>query len=140
MRLHLTTHRKILAKAVVCALLLTTTTRPAKASIPTHTDIVWIGIAIGAIGAGIGIGIYYAVHHGHSLTGCAVTGSSGLELRGHGDQPTYSLVGDLAGVQRGERIRVSGKKARAAAGANPQFIVEKLNKDYGACKALPAAP
>lgn len=140
MRLHLTGHRKILAKAVICALLLTTTTRPAKASIPTHTDIVWIGIAIGAIGAGIGIGIYYAVHHGHSLTGCTVSGSGGLELQGRGDQPTYALVGDMAGIQPGERIRVSGKKAKTAAGAKPQFIVEKLGKDYGACKASPVAP
>jgi len=92
MRLHLTGHRKILAKVVICALVLTAATRPAKASIPTHTDIVWIGIAIGAIGAGIGIGIYYAVHHGHSLTGCTVSGPGGLELQGHGDQPTYALA------------------------------------------------
>ena len=140
MRLHLTGHRKILAKVVICALVLTAATRPAKASIPTHTDIVWIGIAIGAIGAGIGIGIYYAVHHGHSLTGCTVSGPGGLELQGHGDQPTYALVGDLAGIPTGERVRVAGKKAKAVSGAAPQFIVEKLGKDYGACKALPATP
>jgi hypothetical protein len=131
----LTAHRRILAKAVICALLLMTVTRPANAnSIPTKSDVVWIGIAIGAIGAGIGIGIYYAVHHGHSLKGCAISTSDGLQLQNEGDKQTYALVGEVAGIHPGERIRVSGKKAKAAAGATPQFIVEKIGKDYGACK------
>jgi hypothetical protein len=140
MRLNLTGYRHVFAKAVICALLLVTATRPAAASIPTQSDIVWIGIAIGAIGAGIGIGIYYAVHHNHSLTGCVASGAGGLQLESHGDQPAYFLVGDVAGIKPGERVHVSGKKAKAANGAIPQFIVEKLGKDYGACKVSPVAP
>jgi hypothetical protein len=122
-------------------MLLVTASRPASAnSIPTKSDVVWIGIAIGAIGAGIGIGIYYAVHHGHSLKGCAVSGPGGLQLQSQGDQQAYALVGEVAAIKPGERVRVSGKKAKATTGAGPQFIVEKIDKDYGACKISPATP
>src|SRR4051794_7596342 len=102
---------QILAKAVVCALLVTAATKPAVASIPTKADVAWMGIAIGAIGAGIGVGIYYAVHHNHSLTGCAVSGANDLELENH-DQQTYSLVGAVSAIKPGNRIRVSGKKVK----------------------------
>jgi hypothetical protein len=140
-RLNLTTGlRNFIVKAVICALLLAAAAKPADASIPTQSDVVWIGIAIGAIGAGIGIGIYYAVHHNHSLTGCVISGADGLQLQSRGDQQTYLLVGDVAGIKPGERIHVSGKKAKAANGAGPQFIVEKLGKDYGSCKVSTAAP
>ena len=132
---------KILANAVVCALLVTAATEPAVAnSIPTKSDVVWIGIAVGAIGAGIGIGIYYAVHHNHSLTGCAASSANGLELQNKGDQQTYALVGAVNGIKPGERIRVSGKRVRKSAGSTPQFLVEQLSKDFGPCPANPAVP
>jgi hypothetical protein len=54
------------------------------------------------------------------------------------DQKVYALAGEVAGIKSGERVRVSGKKGRKSAGAHPQFLVEKLNKDFGACKAQPA--
>jgi hypothetical protein len=134
-------HRSIYAKAAVCALLVTVATEPAMAhSIPTHSDIVWIGVGVAAIGAGIGVGIYYAVHHGHSLTGCAVSTANGYELQSQGDQMTYALVGEVAGIKSGDRVRVSGKKEKKSVGANKQFIVEKLSKDFGSCRAQPATP
>ena len=125
--------------AVVCALALNSIS-PEKAhanSIPTKSDVVWIGVAIGAIGAGIGIGIYYAFHHGHHLNGCAVSGASGLELRNRGDDQTYALVGAVNAIKPGERVRVSGKKAKKSAGPAPQFVVEQLSKDYGPCPVNP---
>jgi hypothetical protein len=131
---------KILAKAVVCALLVTAATKPAVASIPTNTDVAWIGIAIGAIGAGIGVGIYYAVHHNRSLTGCAASGPNGLELENHGDQQTYSLVGAVSAIKPGDRIRVSGKKVKKSTGPSSQFLVEQLSKDFGPCSAKRPMP
>jgi hypothetical protein len=116
----------------------------AQSSIPiggvTNSDVVWIGVAVAAIGAGVGIGVFYAVHHGQSLSGCAVSGSSGLELQNRGDQQTYALVGEVAGIKPGDRVRVSGKKAKKSDGSAQQFVVEKLTRDYGACKVQPAAP
>jgi hypothetical protein len=131
----------IVAKGLICALLLVCATKPANAnSIPTNSDIVWIGIAIGAIGAGIGIGVYYAVHHGHSLKGCVVAGPEGLELRSEGGQQTYDLVGAVTGIKPGQRVRVSGKMMKKSNGAERQFLVETLNRDYGVCSILPTTP
>jgi hypothetical protein len=138
-------HRSIFAIVTICAVLaFATAPTTAQSSTPiggvTKSDAVWIGVAVGVIGAGIGIGVYYAVHHGHSLNGCAVTGASGLELQSRGDQQTYALVGEVAGIKPGERVRVSGKKQKRGAGAPQQFVVEKLAKDYGSCTSVPAAP
>lgn len=128
--------RKICARAALCALLLTAATKSAKANnLPTSTDVAWIGVAIGAIGAGIGIAIYVAVHHSkHTLTGCASSAASGLQLQNEGDQQTYALIGEVSGIKSGDRIRVNGKKEKANAGAPRQFLVEKLGKDFGACR------
>ncbi len=128
---------RIIAGAAVCALLVTAATKPAAAnSIPTKTDVVWIGVGVVAIGAGIGIGVFYAIHHGQSLTGCTVAGVSGLEFENKGDQRRYSLVGAIDAIKPGERIRVSGKKVKTA-GPTPQFLVDHISKDFGACTTKP---
>jgi hypothetical protein len=98
-----------------------------------------IGGAVGG-GAVLGIGIFYAVHHGHSLNGCAVSSPGGLELQNRGDQQTYALIGEVSAIKPGDRIRVSGKKEKKNSGVPQQFLVEKLNKDYGSCTAAPASP
>jgi len=132
-------HRSILAVAV--CVLLVSTTGTAKAQIGvTKTQADWIGVGVAAIGAGIGIGIFYAIHHGSSIDGCAVSGPNGLELQYRGDQQTYALIGEVAGIKPGDRVRVSGKKEKKKAGAPQQFLVEKLSKDFGACTAPPATP
>lgn len=128
------------AKAAICALLLTAATSPesAHSSTPiggvTTSDAVWIGVAVAAIGAGIGIGVFYAVHHGHALNGCAVLGSDGLQLQNRGDGQIYALTGETAAVKPGDRVRVSGKKEKKNSGGPQQFLVEKLSRDYGSCK------
>ena len=130
-------HRSILAMAAVCALLVSTADT-AKAQIGvTRTQADWIGVGIAAIGAGIGIGVFYAVHHGHSINGCASSGPNGLELQNRGDRQTYALIGQVADIKPGDRVRVSGKKEKKD-GAPQQFLVEKLNRDFGPCKAQPA--
>jgi len=145
--------RKTLAITLVCALAVTAAApqsaqaRPAATQRQAHAigpiggvtggDAIAIGVAIVAIGAGIGFGIYFAFHHGHSLTGCAVTGANGLQLQNKGDQVTYSLVGAVATIKPGDRVRVSGKKVKKSVGSTPQFLVDNLSKDYGACPATP---
>ena len=128
----------VFALIAVCALLLSTT-GTAKAQIGvTRTPASWIGVGIVAIGAGIGICIYYAAHHAHTLIGCALSGPNGLELQSCGDPQTYALIGEVADIKPGDRVSVFGKKEKKKVGASRQFLVEKLNKDYGACMAHPA--
>lgn len=141
-------HRNILAKVLICALFVATSTEPAIAdrprpanSIPTQSDVVWIGVGVAAIGAAVAFGIYFAVRpHGQRITGCAGSGPNGLQLVSESDQQTYVLAGDLAGIQPGERIRVSGKKEKKTAGGPRPFLVEKTAKILGSCRVQPATP
>jgi hypothetical protein len=140
-------YRTVVARIAVCALLATASTDPSMASrprpaasIPTKTDVAWIGVAVAAIGAGIGLGIYFAVRpHHREITGCAAPGPSGPELASENDQQTYVLVGEVAGIKPGDRVRISGRKEKKTIGAQPQFVVAKLNKDFGPCKVQSSA-
>jgi len=121
---------------MVCASLVASTAT-AKAQIGykvTNGDKAGIAAVLAAVGVGAGIGIYYAVHHGHSLNGCAVSGSDGLQLQNRGDGQTYALAGEVSAIEPGDRVRVSGKKQKKGSGGPQHFVVEKLSKDYGACK------
>lgn len=136
---------RILATVVACAMAVAATApASAQSGTPiggvTKSDAAWIVVAIAAIGAGLGIGIYYAVHHNQRLTGCAVSGANGPELRNRDDQQTYALVGAVAAIKPGERVRVSGKRVKKSTGPTPQFLVDHLSKDYGVCPASPATP
>jgi NADH:ubiquinone oxidoreductase subunit K len=102
----------------------------------------WIIVGIVAAGAAIGIGIYLVIHHNHdrSITGCAVSSGGSLSLQHEGDQRSYNLLGDTAAIKPGDRVRVSGKERKEYPSGNHDFLVDKLAKDYGPCKALPATP
>jgi len=146
MRIALTAgHNSILGKIALCALL-ATATLAARAQSGECCIGVNKGqahaIEAGVVGGGaalVGIVIYFAVRHGHSLRGCAVTGPNGLQLRNQGDEQTYTLTGKVAAIKPGDRVRVSGRKGKKSAGVPRDFLVAKLTKDYGACQELPAA-
>jgi hypothetical protein len=131
--------RHKLSALLLCASLLLLS-KPAKASIPTGGQVVLIFVGVAAIGAAIGVGVYFAVRKAPSITGCAVSSASGLSLQHEGDQQTYTLLGDTAAIKPGDRIRISGKKRKEYPSGNRDFLVEKLAKDYGPCKTLPATP
>src|SRR6266496_1527205 len=118
---------------LVCACLLPMNIRAKADSLQNAATAIIVGVA--AVGAAIGIGIYYALHHGNSIKGCVVSGPSGLELQNEGDQQTFQLSGITSDVKPGDRMRVSGKKVKRAKGSsgNPTFLVDKPGKDYGAC-------
>lgn len=136
---------RTLAKVAVCALLATTAlTARAQFEGPCigacRGQVIGILIGIAGGSAALGIGIFYAVHHGHTINGCALPGPNGLELQNQGDQKTYHLIGEVADIKPGDRVRVSGKKEKESSGTPQEFIVEKLAKDYGACTQALAAP
>ena len=140
--------RNIFTKVAVCALFAAIGSSATAQNFPpwpneqigvTRGQEKLIVAGIAASGAGIGIGVYYLARHNRSLTGCAVSGPGGLELQGQGDQETYKLVGEIADIQPGERVRVSGKKEKKQSGAARIFLVEKVSKKHGACLAVPVA-
>jgi hypothetical protein len=110
-------------------------------SVETAAGLIIAGVAVA--GAAIGIGIYYSVSHSHhSIKGCAVSGPNGLELQNEGDHQTFLLLGITTDVKPGDVVSLKGKKTKAAKGStsDPTFVVEKLAKNYGACKVAPAKP
>jgi hypothetical protein len=139
-------HRTILGRLAVCGLLaaatLTASAQSGSCCIGGVSRDDAKAIGIGVIGgvAAVGVGVYFAVHHGHSLRGCAVSGPSGLQLQNRGDQQTWALAGEVAQIKPGEQVRVSGRKQKKTAGNPPQFLVDKLTKDYGSCTAESATP
>jgi hypothetical protein len=133
--------RRKFTTLLLCTSLLLLSSKPASASIPTKSQVVLIFVGVAAIGAAIGVGIYFAVRrNGTSITGCAISSGGSLFLQHEGDQQSYTLLGDTAAVKPGDRIRVSGKKRKQYPSGNREFLVEKLAKDYGLCKVLPATP
>ena len=125
----------LLAVLVSCSLLLSAPKSARAQSLNTAVTEVFIGLI--AVGAALGIGIYYMTRRPPSLTGCAVSAENGLQLRNEGDNQTYTLLGDLADVKVGDRIRVSGKKKKNDPAGNEHFMVEKVSKDLGPCRVLP---
>jgi hypothetical protein len=128
---------------VLCACLMPVKT-PAQTGGPVLSNgdaALVVGVIAGA-GAAIGIGVYYAINHSRSIKGCVATGPNGLELLNEGDQKTFILQGITADVKSGDRVSVKGKKAKNVKGSSgkPTFLVEKLKKDFGACKFAPANP
>ena len=127
--------RILFALVVVCVLLINGTRQAQAQVFVTHDAAKLVGITVGltAIGAGIGIGAYAAIHRNHRLTGCALNSANGLELQASSDRQIYALIGEVSAVKAGDRVRVSGKKSKGNGDVKPQFLVERLEKDFGAC-------
>ena len=101
-----------------------------------------IGIAVG-IGAAIAVGTIVIVEVNkshHTIRGCVTAGPDGIQVHNEGDQKVYALTGITANVKVGDIVKVKGnknKKQKDTAG-DEDFMVQKISKDYGPCKALDA--
>ncbi len=128
------------ATFILLCTFLFTSTRTAKADIgPTQGQVVLIFVAVAAIGAAIGVGVYYAVRKAPSLTGCTSSTVTGVTLLNEDNQQVYMLMGDTALLKTGEHVRVKGKKKKDSFG-KPAFLVDKVAKDFGPCKVASATP
>ena len=92
-------------------------------------------VVLGSIGVGaaVGVGVFFAFHHGHAIKGCAAKGPDGLEIRTQNGANVYRLSGATAELKAGELVRLKGKRKRAQEGDVPMFVVRGVTKDYGAC-------
>jgi len=110
---------------------------------PSHTGAEAAGIAIVA-GVVIGTVVLVEVHKSHhNVKGCVYAGPGGIEVQTLGDNPTsYTLSGDASHVKVGDVVRLHGSKLKKKKGdsGDQMFVVEKLSKDYGPCKAAIKTP
>jgi hypothetical protein len=107
---------------------------------PSHTGAEVAGVAVAA-GVVIGTVVLVHVHNSHhNIKGCVVSGPGGLEVRsGSGtDAKSYKLTGDT-NVKVGDQVKLHGSKIKKDKNSTEDqtFTVEKLTKDYGACKVTP---
>lgn len=88
-----------------------------------------------------GLGVYFAVRQGHTVKGCVAEGGNGLALLTENGQ-SFVLLGTSTGLKAGERVKVTGARKKRVNGVTDKqsFVVDKLDKDYGACANLPAHP
>ena len=126
--------RAIFRRTLICLLCLSLLPLnvPAKADKFT-TDVNLAVVGIIAVGAAIGVGVYFAFHHASSIRGCAATGPNGLEIANGGDHLTYLLAGITDGVKPGDVVKVKGKKKSAKGSASRTFVVHSFSRDYGPC-------
>jgi hypothetical protein len=131
--------RKFSSALALCALLLPVgrvalAQRPAEVIGASNEKVAGVAAGIAGAGALIGIGVYFAVKHDHNMTGCAHSGPDGLQLTSESDKQTYTLVGEVAAIKPGDRVRVSGKKGKEKSAATREFLVEKVSRDLGPCE------
>jgi hypothetical protein len=137
-----TRYRRIFATTAVFALLLAGT-EDGRAQVAPHaaldapgsnakSDLLIAGFLTAVVL--VGVGSYFAIRRQHALKGCVVDGSKGMELQTESGQ-TFALFGRTDGVRAGERVKVSGSRQKAArvVSARQSFIVQRLDRDFGAC-------
>lgn len=133
----------IMAFAAMAAVLCTGASSPAGCA-PGSSSFGNIGPSGAEVaGAVVGIGAVIAVaiivpveisRSHHNITGCIVTGPSGLELH-TSDAKAYSLEGNAASIKVGDKVRIHGskiKKTKDSTGPGV-FKVEKLSRNFGPC-------
>jgi hypothetical protein len=140
-------YRRILAQIVACTFALITavpvsaqSAQPSPGSFIADGQAVAAGVGTAMVGATTSARLFSAVPDDHAITGCAVIVPNALQLRSQDDGKTYELVGKLASIKPGERVRVVGWKPKMTADAPRLFLVEKVSQSFGACMAEVAEP
>ena len=69
-----------------------------------------------------------------AITGCVVSGQSGMTLVDEKDNQTYMLSGDTTGIKPGDRMKLKGKKVKPK-GPDKTLVWEarQVSKNYGTC-------
>ena len=125
-----------------------TTPQPQDSIGPSKGEV--IGVAVGAVAVVVvGTVVLVEVHNSHhTIKGCVTSGPSGLQVRDADNTHIYNVTGVTTGVKVGDVVRLHGDKQKKTKGDTGQgFVIQKINKDYGACPvtasqtaAVPAAP
>jgi len=100
-------------------------------------------IVVGS-GAAIAVGtiVLVEVHKSHhTVKGCVTAGPDGLLVHNQGNQKVYSLTGLTADVKVGDIVKLNGnrEKNQKDAAGDEDFMIRKISRDYGPCKAELAA-
>jgi hypothetical protein len=104
---------------------------------PSNGEVIGIGVAAVAVVV-VGVVVLVEVNKSHhTIKGCVSSRPGGLEVLNESDKKVYALMGVPPNVKVGDIIKVHGKKEKQS-GAQ-EFVVEKMSRDYGPCKAAVAS-
>jgi hypothetical protein len=103
-----------------------------------------VGAAVG-VGAVIAVGtiVIVEVHKSHhTVKGCVTAGPDGIQLHTEDGRKVYALTGVTTSVQVGDIVKLHGNKEKHQkdAAGDQDFMIQKMSRDYGPCKAVLAAP
>lgn len=109
---------------------------------PSNTEVYG---AVAGIAAGIAVGtiVLVEVHKSHhTVKGCVTAGPEGLTVHSEGNQKVYALTGVTANVKVGDIVKLNGNKEKSQkdSAGDEDFMIQKMSRDYGPCKAPLAAP
>jgi hypothetical protein len=106
---------------------------------PSTGEVVGAAVAVVAVIA-VGTVVLVEVHKSHhTIKGCVTAGPSGLQVIDTANAHTYNVTGVTANVKVGDIVRLHGDKQKKVKGDPAQdFVIQKINKDYGPCKITPA--
>ncbi len=91
----------------------------------------------------VGTIVLVEVHKSHHrIKGCVTAGPDGLQVHNEGDLKVYALTGVTADVKVGDIVKLNGNKEKNQkdAAGDEDFMIQKMSRDYGPCKAVLAAP
>jgi hypothetical protein len=102
-----------------------------------------VGVPTGAIVAGIAVtaavlvvATVVIIHYSkkRAITGCVVSGDSGMTLIDEKDKQIYMLSGDTTDIKPGDRMKLKGKKVKPKAPDKTRvWEASQVSKNYGAC-------
>lgn len=119
-------------KALLIAILSVSLVEPVRAeSLDTAGKQIYAGIAV--VSAVVVAGVVFVVLHEkrktNSITGCVMSRAGGWSVTDDKEKKVYALSGDPAGIKKGERMTLEGRRR----GKTLTFEARSVTKDLGAC-------
>jgi len=130
-------NEKSLWRGVLIVVLCVALAAPASASTNLQSNARNIVIGVVAAAAAVVIIAVLVIHHSkkQTITGCVNSAASGMTVTDENGKQVYALSGNTAGVKPGNRVKLQGKKLKAAgAGETPVWVATGVNKDFGVCQ------
>jgi hypothetical protein len=110
---------------------------PANASTDLQSNARNIIVGVVAAAAAVVVITILAIHYSkkQTITGCVSSAGSGMTVTDEKDKLVYALSGNTEGVKPGDRMKLQGKKLKAAGTSEtPVWETTGIKKDLGMCR------
>jgi hypothetical protein len=93
-----------------------------------------VGIVVTAVALVVATVLVIHYSKKRAITGCVISGESGMTLTDEKDKQIYTISGNTADIKPGDRMKLQGKKVKPKA-VDKTLVWEasQVTKNYGAC-------